>query len=117
MENITTEVSMNKLDKFQVIFGKVDKFGLWDTQRVQNDAGTQFTSKEFQEGVYVHRVRLALAAPEHQEMNGQVEVPQRKLQTIALSIMVHTRVSDEYIHFSSVYTKDHILPVISINTW
>ena len=56
MENITTEVSMNKLDKFQVIFGKVDKFGLWDTQRVQNDAGTQFTSKEFQEGIYVHRV-------------------------------------------------------------
>ena len=28
--------------------------------------------------------------------------------------MVHSRVSDEYIHFSFMYTTDHIYPVISI---
>ena len=29
--------------------------------------------------------------------------------------MVHTRVSDEYIHFSLMYTTDHIWPDLPIN--
>ena len=28
--------------------------------------------------------------------------------------MVHTRVSNEYIHFQLMYTTDHILPVLTI---
>ena len=63
MENITTEEVMDKLDMFQVIFGKVDEFGWWDIERIQTDAGTQFTSKEFQEYIYVRGVRLELSAP------------------------------------------------------
>ena len=30
---------MDKLDMFQSIFGKVDEFGWWDLERIQNDAG------------------------------------------------------------------------------
>ena len=67
--------------------------------RIQNCAGTQFTSKEFQEDLSVHGVRLSLAAPDHQEMNGQVEVIWRILQAIAHSIIVHAQVYDEYIQF------------------
>ena len=33
-----------------------------------------------------------LAAPEYQEMNGQVDVKWRTLRTIAQSLMVHDRV-------------------------
>ena len=58
MENTTTEEVMYKLDMFLVIFVKVHEFGLWDMERIQTDAGTQFTSKEFQEGLSVHGVRL-----------------------------------------------------------
>ena len=36
------------------------------------DSGTPFNSKDFQEGLYVHAVRLELASTEHHEMNGQV---------------------------------------------
>ena len=36
------------------------------------------------------------------------------LQTIARSIMVHARVSDEYIHFSLIYRADNIFTVIPI---
>ena len=54
MENITTEEVMDKLDTFQEIFGKVYEFGWWDRERTQTDSETQFTSKEFQEGLYVH---------------------------------------------------------------
>ena len=59
-------------------------------------------------------VRLTLAAPEHQEMNGQVEVTWRTLRTIAHSLMVYARVPENYIHFALMYTTDHILPVLPI---
>ena len=68
MKNITTEEVMYKLDMFQAIFGKVDEFGWWDMEIIQTDAGKKFNSKEFQEGLSVHGVQLAFAAPYHQEM-------------------------------------------------
>ena len=114
MENITTEKVMDKLHMFQAIFGKVDEFDWWDMERIQTDSGTYFTSKEFQEGIYVRGVQRALLAPYHQEMNGQVEVTWRKLLTIAHSILAHVRVSEEYIHFALMYTADHILSVLPI---
>ena len=55
-----------------------------------------------------------LAAPEHQKMNGRVEVTWRTLRTIAHSLMVHARVSEAYIHFALMYTTDHIFPVLPI---
>ena len=55
-----------------------------------------------------------LLAPEHQEMNGQVEVTWRTLRTVAHSLMVHARVPDVYIHFSLMYMTDHIFPVLPI---
>ena len=66
MENITTEEVMDKIDMFQTIFGKVYEFCWWDMERLQTDAGTQFTSKDFWEGISVHGVRLVLVALDHQ---------------------------------------------------
>ena len=80
--------------------------------KIQTNAGMQFTSKDFHEVIFLRGVRLSLAAPDHQEMNSQVEATWRKLRTITLSIMVHTRVSDEYLHFALMYMTDHIFPVI-----
>ena len=49
MEKITTEEVMEKSDKFQSRFGKIDQFGWWDLERISADVGTQFTSMEFKE--------------------------------------------------------------------
>ena len=49
-----------------------------------------------------------LAAPEHQEMNGQAEVTRRTLRTTEQSIMVHARVLEACINFALMYTTDHI---------
>ena len=57
---------------------------------------------------------MTLAAPEHQEMNGQVEVTWRTLRKIAHSLMVHVRVSEACIYFEIIYTTDHIFTVIPI---
>ena len=59
-------------------------------------------------------VRLTLAVPEHQEMNGQVEVTWRTLRTVAHALMVHDRVPEVNVHFTLMYTTDHIFPVLSI---
>ena len=57
---------------------------------------------------------MALVEPEHQEMNRNVEVTWRTLCTIAHALMVHARVPEVYVHFTIMYTADHIFPVIPI---
>ena len=57
---------------------------------------------------------MTLATPEHQEMNGQVEVTWRKLRTVAHSLMVHARVPEVYVHFVLMYTTNHIFLVLPI---
>ena len=64
-------------------------------ERIKTDAGTQFTSKGFQEGLSVHEVWIELEALYHHKINDQVKVTQRTLRTIAHSIMVHAWVSDK----------------------
>ena len=106
---------MDRSDMFQSIFGKFDRFGWWDFERILADAGTQFTSMEFKYECQTRGVNLTLAAPEHQEMNGQVEVTWRTLSTVAHSLMVHARFPEVYVHFALMYTTDHIFPVLLIN--
>ena len=49
-----------------------------------------------------------LAAPENQDKNRQIEVTWRTLRTVAHSLMVYARVLEAYIHFTLMYTADHI---------
>ena len=69
---------------------------------------------EFKEELQTCGVRLTLAAPEHQEMNGQVEVTWRILCKIAHYIIVHARILEAYINFVLMYTTYHIFLVIPI---
>ena len=57
---------------------------------------------------------MALAAPEHQEMNGQVKVTWRTLCTTAHSRRVYARVSEAYIRFALMYMTDHIFLALPI---
>ena len=105
---------MDKLDMFQSIFGEIDQFHLWDLERISADAGTQSTLTDFKEESRTRGVCLTLAAPEHQEMKGQVEVTWRTLRTVVHSLMVHARVPEVYVNFALMYTTDQIFPVLSI---
>ena len=106
MEKITTEEVMDKLDMFQSRFGKIEKFGWWDLERISEDERTQFTSTELKDECQTRVVCLTFAAPEHQEMNRPVEVPWITLRTMSHSRMVHARVPEVYIHFTLMYTTD-----------
>ena len=74
-----------------------------------------FTSKDFKEEFQTCGVHLKLAAPEHQEMNVQVEVTWRTLRTVSLSLMVHARILEAYIHFAFMYTTNKLFPILPIN--
>ena len=105
---------MEKLDMFQSRFGKIDQFWWWDLEKNSADAGTQFISTEFKDECQTCEVRLTLAAPEDQDINGQVEVTWRTLCTVAHALMVHARFPEVYVHFSLMYTIDHIFSVLPI---
>ena len=47
-------------------------------------------------------------------MNGKVKVILRTLRTIAHSLMVHARFLETYIHFTLMYTEDHIFLLLTI---
>ena len=100
MEKITAEEVMEKLDMFQSRFGKIDQFGWWDLERISAYAGTQLTLTDFRDELQTRGVRLTLAAPEHQDMNGKVVGTGRTLRTVAHSLMVHARVPEVYVHFT-----------------
>ena len=72
---------------------KIDKFGWQNLERISVDAGIKFMLREFKKECQTHGVHLTFTAPEHQEMNVQVEVTWRTLRTIAHSLMVHARIS------------------------
>ena len=57
---------------------------------------------------------MTLAAPEHQEKNGQIKVTWIMLRTIAHSLMLHARFLEAYIHFALMYTTYHIFTVLPI---
>ena len=105
---------MDKLDRFQNRFGKIYEFGWWDLEIISAYAGRQFNPKKFQDKCKTRGVWLTLEGPEHQEMNGQVEVTRRTLRTTTYSLMMNARVSEAYIHFLLMYTSDYILLVLTI---
>ena len=57
---------------------------------------------------------MTLAAPEHQEMNVQVEFTWIMVRKIAHSRMVHARVLEVYIRFALMYTIDYIFLILPI---
>ena len=85
---------------FQSRLGKIDEFGWCYLEKISADAGRHFTLTKFKEECQTCGFCLKLAAPEHQDMIGQVEVTWRTMCTVAHSLMVHTRVSEAYVHFA-----------------
>ena len=61
MEIVTKEEVMDKLDMFRFKFGKIDKNFWWYLEVISADAGTQFTSMEFQYSCQTRSVHLTLA--------------------------------------------------------
>ena len=90
MNKITTEHAMDKLYMFQSRFRRIDEFGWWDLESFSECTYTIYLNVK--KKCQTHGVHFKILAPEHQEMNGQVEVTQRTLRKISHSLMVRKRI-------------------------
>ena len=109
MEMITTDEVMDKLDMFQVRFGRVDGFRWCEVEIFSADAGTQFTLIEFQYKCHTRNIRTTLEALKHQATNRKIEVIWKTFCTIAHSLMVNALFLEVYIKFCiNVYSRSYI---------
>jgi hypothetical protein len=52
----------------------ISGFTLWGIEKIKSDAGTNFTSKEFEQFCADKRVAVSIAPPNHQEGNHFAEM-------------------------------------------
>ena len=71
------------------------KLHLDTLKKVRTDAGSGFTSKEFQDMCNLRGIRFSFAAPRHQETNGLAERSWRSIRDLAFAMMNHALVGDE----------------------
>jgi hypothetical protein len=71
-------------------------FNITPFLHVRVDAGTQFSSRAFRNKCNAANIKVSLAAPKHQEMNGLCERTWQSLRQLAFSFMNYARVSEEF---------------------
>ena len=74
-----------------------------DLCKIKADAGSQFTSAEFQKACANARIAVNLAAPKHQEQNNFAERTWQSVKQIADKIMVHARLPPIYTYHAILY--------------
>jgi transposase InsO family protein len=66
LDDKTTESVIKAIRQYIADCGSVDEFGYNDIVKIHSDAGTQFSSMEFQDFCRDEQINLSLAAPEKQ---------------------------------------------------
>ena len=74
--------------------------------RIWSDAGTQFTSEEFQAFCQLHTIKCELAAPKHQEMNSICESKWKRIKYIANKQLTQAQLSHHFQYFARCYAID-----------
>ena len=99
-----TEVSsyaiFDRLLQYSIWFKPNPSFTFDNVSNIHADAGTAFTSKEFISDCEQYGIKVSLAAPRHQEMNGICERTWASIRNIAFSFLVHARVGFEFYSFA-----------------
>jgi len=85
-------------------------------QKFRADAGTQYSSAEFQDHCIHDRTQLSLAAPKKQSQNHYAERTWATIQNIAGSMLVHARLPDNFLFHALLYATKvfSVLPVTGL---
>ena len=70
---------------------------------VRSDAGTQFTSDEFQAFCKLHTITCELAAPKHQEMNSICESNWKGVKYKSSRLLIQAGLSNHFLYFARRY--------------
>ena len=116
-----TEVSsyaiFDRLLQYSIWFKPNPSFTFDNVSNIHADAGTAFTSKEFISDCEQYGIKVSLAAPRHQEMNGICERTWASIRNIAFSFLVHARVGFEFYSFAleHVWKVHACLPIKNLS--
>ena len=113
LDDKTTASVIKTIRQYTADCGSVDEFGYIDIEKIRSDAGTQFTSKEFQGFCRDERINLSLAAPKKQAQNHFAERTWQTVNNMARSMIVHARLPDSFLYHAIRYASAvfNILPV------
>jgi transposase InsO family protein len=103
LPNKSTESVVNTIKEYSTAFCMADAYGYIDIDRIQADAGSEFTSEEFRQFCITHQINLSLAAPKHQENNHLAERSWQTIHRMARSMLVHARLPDKYYYHAIRY--------------
>ena len=72
-------------------------------EEIHVDAGPQLVSEEFQNWCVERRIKLVIAAPHHQEMNGMCERMWQAARKIAFALCMGARLGWAFYHHALMY--------------
>jgi hypothetical protein len=71
----------------------------WETEKIKSDAGTEFTSLEFEQFCTDKRIAVSFASPKHQEGNHFAERTWQSLRKLAQCMLVYARLPNMYLFY------------------
>jgi hypothetical protein len=113
LPNKSSDSVVQAIKEYSATFCMADAYGYIDIDRIEADAGSEFTSEEFKQFCVSQRINISLAAPKHQENNHLAERSWQTIHRMAHSMLVHARLPDKY-HFHAIRyaaTIFNVLPV------
>ncbi len=75
MPSKSSQSVITALSTFAAEHRLIRGFTFWDIEKIKSDAGTEFTSQEFEKFCADKRVAVSFAPPNHQEGNHFAEEP------------------------------------------
>jgi transposase InsO family protein len=107
LDDRTMESVIKAIRQYTADCVSVNEFGYIDIKKIRSDAGTQFTSMEFQELCRDECINLSLASPKKQAKNHFAECTWQTVNNMARSmIYMH-----DYHHQSFFMVPNHVLVI------
>ncbi len=98
MPNKSSQSVIEAITTFAAEHRLIRGFTFWDIEQIKSDAGTEFTSQEFEQFCAEKRVAVSFAPPKHQEGNHFTERTWQYLRKLAQCMLVHARLPDMYLY-------------------
>ena len=118
MPNKSSQSVIDALTTFAAAHRLIRGFTFWDIEKIKSDAGTEFTSQEFEQFCAEKRVAVSFAPPKHQEGNHFAERTWQSLRKLAQCMLVHARLPDMYLYHALLHACNvfNILPLKDLVT-
>jgi hypothetical protein len=118
LPNKSTTTVIRTLTQYSADHRTVSTYEYFDIARIRSDAGSQFTSTEFQNFCRTERIHLSLSAPKKQSQNHLAKRSWQTINRMDQSLLVHAHLPDQYHYHAVLYATSifNVLPIKDLFT-